>query len=45
MLWMVIGIIVLAITVMYLAIPGGRLWKQYLADLICSASISSMGAI
>ncbi len=33
MLWMVIGIIVLAITVMYLAIPGGRLWKQYLADI------------
>ena len=33
MLWIVIVFIVLAIIVMYLAIPGGRLWNQYLADV------------
>jgi hypothetical protein len=33
MIWIVIVWIALAITVIYLAIPGGRLWKQYLADV------------
>lgn len=33
MLWIVMILIVLAIIVMYLAIPGSRLWKQYLADV------------
>ncbi len=33
MLWIVIVCIGLAITVIYLAIPGGRLWKQYLTDV------------
>lgn len=33
MLWIVIVLIVLVIIVMYLAIPGGRLWKQYLIDV------------
>ncbi|WP_410771273.1 DUF6544 family protein [Fontibacillus sp. BL9] len=33
MLWIVIVMIALAIIAMYLAIPGGRLWKQYLTDV------------
>ncbi|MCQ4924384.1 hypothetical protein NE686_14875 [Tissierella carlieri] len=33
MLWIAIVLIALAIIVMYLAIPGGRLWKQYLTDV------------
>ncbi|TCL54967.1 hypothetical protein EDD76_1171 [Kineothrix alysoides] len=33
MIWIVIVWIALAITVIYLAIPGGRLRKQYLADV------------
>lgn len=33
MLWVAIVLIMLAIMVMYLAIPGGRLWKQYLTDV------------
>lgn len=33
MLWIVIVLIALAIIVIYLAIPGGRLWKQYLIDV------------
>ncbi|MDR7810230.1 DUF6544 family protein [Lacrimispora sp.] len=36
MLWVAIVLIMLAIMVMYLAIPGGRLWKQYLTDVKCS---------
>ncbi|WP_083258767.1 DUF6544 family protein [Cellulosilyticum sp. I15G10I2] len=33
MLWIVIVLIALAILVVYLAIPGGKLWKQYLTDV------------
>lgn len=33
MLWIVMVWIALTIIVIYLAIPGGRLWKQYLADV------------
>ena len=33
MIWVVIVLIALAIIVIYLAIPGGRLWKQYLLDV------------
>ena len=33
MLWIVIVLIALAIIVMYLAIPGGRLWKLYRIDV------------
>lgn len=33
MLWIAIVLIAMAIIVMYLAIPGGRLWKQYLTDV------------
>ncbi|MDF2921791.1 MAG: hypothetical protein K0R57_705 [Paenibacillaceae bacterium] len=33
MLWIVIVLIMLAIIVVYLAIPGGKLWQQYLADI------------
>ncbi len=36
MLWMVIVLIALAIIVIYFAIPGGRLWKQYRIDIISS---------
>lgn len=36
MLWIVIVLIATAIIVIYLAMPGGRLWKQYLADVKCS---------
>lgn len=33
MIWIVIALMVLASLVIYLAIPGGKLWKQYLADV------------
>jgi len=33
MVWIIIVLIVLVIIVMYFAIPGGRLWKQYLKDV------------
>jgi ABC-type transporter Mla maintaining outer membrane lipid asymmetry permease subunit MlaE len=33
MLWITIVMIALAIIVTYLAITGGRLWKQYLTDV------------
>lgn len=33
MLWIGIMLIILAIIAIYLAVPGGRLWKQYLADV------------
>lgn len=33
MLWIGIVLIALAIIVIYLAIPGGKLWRQYLADV------------
>lgn len=36
MVWIVIGLIMLAIIVIYLAFPGGRLWRQYLKDIKCS---------
>nr|WP_294489344.1 DUF6544 family protein [uncultured Anaerosporobacter sp.] len=33
MIWLVIVLIALTILVMYLAMPGSRLWKQYLIDV------------
>lgn len=42
MLWIVIVLIVLAIIVIYLAIPGGRLWKQYLTDVKDSLTETNM---
>lgn len=41
MIWIVIVLIVLAIIVIYLAIPGGRLWKQYLIDVNSSLAETS----
>ena len=42
MLWITIVLIALAIMVIYLAIPGGRLWKQYLTDVKSSLSETNM---
>lgn len=33
MIWIVLGLGALAIVVIYLAMPGGKLWKQYIADV------------
>lgn len=41
MQWIVIVLIVLALIVIYLAVPGGRLWKQYLIDVKSSLSESN----
>lgn len=40
MLWMVIGFIILVATI-YLRIPGGRLWKQYQADVKSSLTATN----
>ncbi|MDL2252991.1 hypothetical protein LJC49_02830 [Ruminococcaceae bacterium OttesenSCG-928-I18] len=42
MLWVILGLLVLAAVIIYLAVPGGRLWKQYLADV--KASLADMNA-
>lgn len=39
MLWIVIVLIALAIIAIYLAIPGGRLWKKYRIDIISSLTL------
>lgn len=36
MVWITIGFLALVIIAMYLAVPGGRLWKQYLAEVRCT---------
>ncbi len=33
MIWIAIALIALAIIVIYLAVPGGKLWQQYLKDV------------
>lgn len=33
MLWIIIALAVLTIIAVYFAIPGGKLWKQYLKDI------------
>lgn len=42
MFWLIIGIIMLAIIVTYFAIPGGRLWKQYLSDVKTSLAVTNI---
>lgn len=41
MTWIVIALLVLAIIVIYLATPGGKLWKQYLADVKSSLTVTN----
>lgn len=42
MFWLIIGITVLAIIATYFAIPGGRLWKQYLSDVKTSLAVTNI---
>ncbi|WFA08048.1 DUF6544 family protein [Tissierella sp. Yu-01] len=42
MLWIVIVLIALVIIAIYLAIPDGRLWKQYLTDVKSSLTETNM---
>ncbi|MGF7012163.1 hypothetical protein M2146_002717 [Lachnospiraceae bacterium PF1-22] len=42
MYWLILGIIMLAIIVTYFAIPGGRLWKQYLSDVKTSLAVTNI---
>ncbi len=41
MFWVMIVLIVLVIIVIYMAMPGGRLWKQYLMDVRSSLTESN----
>lgn len=33
MIWIIIGLLMLAVITVYLAVPGGTLWKQYLSEV------------